>query len=273
MLHKILDFLKSKLNLPSSIISVNIININSHNQSPKTDEEKLFKYNEKEGSLEIYTKEFPEDVREEFDEIIRNDWQNIDLVLEKSSYNLFEKLCQYQKEDKVDDEIILSAFKEIGIPETDLKILESALFIRNLAFNQGENIESWKHDLQVRFGERANNIVNLCSAYYFEGFLIPLYDNSKELFFKMYEDVVGKSMLAVFVHSIMSQEKITKSIVEKLEISKKYGIKFIYIHGIGKINISRIKTCLAINKDFFDFFETQIHEDGNIIIVGLTLKN
>ena len=70
----------------------NIININSHNQCPKTDEEKLFKYNEKEGSLEIYTKEFPEDVREEFDEIIRNDWQNIDLVLEKSSYKTLFKI-------------------------------------------------------------------------------------------------------------------------------------------------------------------------------------
>ena len=48
-INKILDFLKSKLNIPLSLIAINVININSHNHDPKDEENKTFKYNEKEG--------------------------------------------------------------------------------------------------------------------------------------------------------------------------------------------------------------------------------
>ena len=70
----------------------------------------------------------------------------------------------------------------------------------------------------------------------------------------------------------MRQEDITSQIKNKIEISKKYGIKFIHIHGIGRNNITKIKECIRQQKQFFELFDKNIFERESILILELLLK-
>ena len=120
-------------------------------------------------------------------------------------------------------------------------------------FEKGVSISDLKRDIIMRFGDRGRNISNLCSAGYFEEFLIPLYNSDKENFERIYEDLIANSMLAVFVNSGMDADDIPKELERKILISKKYGFKFIHVHGIGKKNISTIKEFInSKRKDLFN---------------------
>jgi hypothetical protein len=134
---------------------------------------------------------------------------------------------------------VLNFFRPI-IPLEDFEALNSALYLREVFLSNGD-VSKLKQDIRKRFGDRGNTIANLCTAGYFEKFLMPLYNSSKEKFNELYEIIVAKSVLAIFVHSDMTQEQIPKEITYKLEISTKYGIKFIHIHGIGILNVNKIK--------------------------------
>ncbi|MFQ5621509.1 MAG: hypothetical protein ACE5FT_06740 [Candidatus Nanoarchaeia archaeon] len=70
----------------------------------------------------------------------------------------------------------------------------------------------------------------------------------------------------------MDEDKIQAEIKLKLDLSKRYGIKFIHIHGIGASNVKNIKECVQRNKEFFDYFERHIYEKDNLIILELLLK-
>jgi len=189
-------------------------------------------------------------------------------ILEINASELLSQLYEYNKENKNNQ--TLNFFKPI-IPLEDFEALESSLYLREVFIKNGD-VSKLKQDIRKRFGDRGNTIANLCTAGYFEKFLLPLYNSSKERFKELYEIIVAKSVLAIFIHSQMSQEQIPKDITNKLRISTKYGIKFIHIHGIGDYNINKIKECLGEQKEYFDFFQKEIYEKDNIIIVELLLK-
>ncbi|MBS3076376.1 hypothetical protein J4481_01385 [Candidatus Pacearchaeota archaeon] len=69
----------------------------------------------------------------------------------------------------------------------------------------------------------------------------------------------------------MTEEEITNDLKEKINLSKKYGLNFIHIHGIGEINTKIIKKWIVENKKLLDFFEKEIFEKKGIIIVELLL--
>ncbi len=198
-------------------------------------------------------------------------------ILQKETQDFFNDLHSY---DKKNDSQILTFFQKI-IPPSDFEALEASLYLRNVFKNQArignqaerEKVKKIKFDIIQAFGERGRNISNLCTSGYFEGFLKPLYNVvSKKDFNDLYEMIVGKAALALFVHEKMSSRDITSEITRKLNISIKYGIKSIHIHGIGVQNIEKIKGCLRKQEKFFNFFKQKIHEENNILIMILILK-
>ena len=166
-------------------------------------------------------------------------------LLEIETAHLIEKLYDYTKNES--DGKLLHFFKGV-IPQSDLEALESALFLRH-AFQKRESIEfrtKLKLDIHFAFGERGKNIANLCTAGYFDHFLIPLYNGSPRIEFdKIYESLVNHSFLAVFVSHKTSIEEIRQSIITKMQLSKKYGLNFLHIHGIGHANSVKIKECIS----------------------------
>lgn len=265
---KFLEKLKALINLEinSPIFSINI----TKNSNNPTTETKGFLYDKKDGKLELYLEETQEDKKEELKKIIKECLEGENKLLEVETSKLLHKLYKYNRKNK--NLQLLNFFRPI-IPSEDLEALDSSLYVRDV-FKSGswEDINKLKYDLRKRFGDRGNNISNLCTAGYFEEFLMPLYNSSKERFKELYEIIIAKSVVAVFVHSQMEQDKIPSEITTKLNISSKYGIKFIHIHGIGGNNIFKIKECLRREKEFFNFFQKEIYEKDNIIIVELLLS-
>ena len=176
-------------------------------------------------------------------------------LLQIDTSDLLESLYKHGK-DKTDLQIV--EFFDGTIPKDDLEALQASLYLRTV-FSQGKNVTKLKGDIRDAFGNRGNNIANLTSAGYFEKFLMPLYNATKndgKTFKELYELIVENAILAVFVYRDMNPEEIPKEIKEKIQISKKYGIGFIHIHGIGETNVIKIKECLEEHKEeFFDFFE------------------
>lgn len=254
------------IEINSPIISVNV---NSHNQSKDPNKEKEFLFDSESGEFEILMDNISEDKKELLSEALKESIDKEDTkVFEKETWKLLEGLKKFERSNA--DKQLINFFKPI-ISFADFEVLEAAIYIQE-SFKQGNDVRSLKRDIRFRFGDRGNNIVNLFSAGYFEEFLTKVYSHSKEKFNEIYELVVSKAVLAVFVHSETDKEDIPKEIYEKLSLSKKYGIKFIYIHGIGEVNVKKIRECIKENKKFFKFFEKEIYEEAHIIIVELLLK-
>ena len=280
-----LDNLKSLLHFEiNSPLFVNNVVINSNNTNSlnkvENKEKKskqikegitqkpLYYIDEEKKELNLLTDNMSDDEQEKLKPLIQEYLNTDNPLLEKKASTLLENLYVYNKEKK--NLGIIQFFKPI-ISISDLEILEGSLYIREI-FMKGENIINLKKDLITRFGDRGNNFANLCTAGYFDNFLMPLYNSSPEQFTQLYEGIVGRSMLTVFVHSGMDEKQIIDNITSKLKISKQYGVNFIHIHGIGKFNITTIKKCLTEKSEFFDGFYVKIKYDKDYIIIVELLK-
>lgn len=245
----------------SNLININITKSSSNNPD-------IYNHDEANKNLNIYLDKFSQDKKQELKDILKDYIQEGNKLLEKDTSKLLNNLYDYNKENP--DKAILEFFKSI-IPLRDYEALQSSLYLKN-AFKSGQDVRKLKSDIRKRFYDRGNNIANLCTAGYFETFLIPLYNSSQEKFKEVYEIIVDKSILAVFVHGEMGEEEITSQIKNKLEISQRYGINFIHIHGIGSINITKIKECVEKQKQFFELFDKNIFQKENILVMELLLK-
>lgn len=260
---KWLDKLKALINfeLNAPLIAINW-NKNSNNQIKNENE---YHYDEKKKKLEIYLDNLSEEKKDKIAPIFKDYIADGNKLLEAKTSSLLKKLYKYNKDKNFWP--LLKFFKPI-IPPKDYEALEASLFLRR-EFEDRENITRYKENIRKKFGDRGNNIANLCSAGYFEEFLMPLYNSSKKRFEELYELIMEKSVVAVFVHGKMNEEEIPEEIEDKISISKKYGIDFLHIHGIGERNVDKIKNCIKEKKEYFTFFEKNIFEKDNIIIVEL----
>ncbi|MEK6926981.1 MAG: hypothetical protein AABX11_00970 [Nanoarchaeota archaeon] len=259
-----LDKLKGIINFEwnSPLFNINITK-NSHNSDNKE-----YFYDKNEGRLDIFLDGLSIDKREKIKEIVKENISAGNTFLERNTSKLLYRLNDFKNKKEYNS--ILEFFKNI-ISITDYEALETSLFLRHIFICGGE-VSKFKRDIRERFGERGKNIANLCTAGYFEEFLIPLYNSSKERFSELYELTVSKSPFAIFVHASMNESEIMAELTSKLEISKKYGLKFIHIHGISERNVRKVKEIIKNQKQYFDFFEKEIYEKDNIIIVELILK-
>lgn len=264
-LDKLKHIIKVELKINAPIFQ---ININRSGDKYK----KGYRYDEHKKILHVNPDQLPPHQKKIIKNAVKGYIQTGHKLLEHETSNLLEELYNYEKSNP--DKSIIAFFDPI-IPHADLEALEASLFLRN-QFNSGHNVAHLKQNIRSRFGDRGNNISNLCTAGYFEKFLIPLYNdiNSPEEFGKVYEEIVSKSMLAIFVHAKTKVESIPGEISNRIILSKKFGIKFIHIHGISKKNVKKIKSYIEEHKEYFDFFDKRIYEnkEKNLIIVELFLK-
>ncbi len=256
--------LKSLFNIE---INKPIINIEI-NKSQSDSKEYIYKESEK--KLEIFLDNLSSEKKKQFKPFIRDAIDGDCKLFEKETAELLDRLYQY-KSNPGEDTKIKKFFENIILPH-DYEALESALYLRK-EFSNCRNISKLKKDIRRRFGDRGSNIANLCTAGYFEEFLQPLYNDSPNMFKELYELIVDKGILAVFVHKNMSPDIISDQISTKIQTCQKYGIKFFHIHGLGKTNINTIKNFIEGKRDFFKFFEKKIYESGDkdLIIVEILL--
>lgn len=244
----------------SPIISINLT---------KKDSDNITEYNPESKVLDLNLQAFSKDQKKQIKPIIAEYIARGNKLLFTDTSDLLYKLYNYMYQKK---HLQLLIFFSNILSIDDYRALESSLFLRD-EFNKGNNVSKLKHDIRQAYGIRGNTICNLCTAGYFENFFIPLYNQEKEKFNTLYEMIIQHSLIAVFVHGNMKKEEITEQIKNKLYLSKRYGIKFIHVHGIGQSNIQTIKECIEENKKFFDFFEKNIFESNGIIIVELLIKD
>jgi len=194
------------------------------------------------------------------------------LLLEAKTRSLLEDLYDYNKRSS--NSSILSFFRDI-IPAEDLEALEASLYLREKFNTDRTKVPQLKDDIVKNFGNRGKNIANLCTAGYFENFLMKLYNSSPEQFKRLYELVVPKSIIAVFVYHDMTKEDITREIDLKIRLCKNYGVPFMHIHGIGTSNTQKIKEILDEEREYFSYYPKRIFEDEDkgIIAVELLLSN
>src|SRR3989338_8682572 len=246
------DKLKGLINFEwnSPLFNINITK-NSHNSDNKE-----YIYDRAEGRLDIFLDKLSPEKKEKIKEIVKENVQEGNPFLERNTLKLLYRLNYFK--NKKEHDSILSFFKNIISP-TDYEALEASLFLRYI-FNQGGEVSRLKRDIRERFGERGKNIANLCTAGYFEGFLMPLHNSSKERFSELYELTVSKSPFAVFVHASMKESEIMSELSLKLNTSKKYGLEFVHIRGISERNVKKVKEIIKNQKQYFDFFEKEIYE-------------
>jgi hypothetical protein len=247
----------------SPLVSVNITRNSDNNVK-----EKEYFFDKDKRKLSINIDKLSEDKKKSLAKIFKDKVESGGEILEDKTYCLLKDLYEYQK-SKNEDKKVLDFFFPL-ISKDDYEALEAALYLRK-KFNERIDVRKLKEDIRRRFGDRGNNIANLCTAGYFERFLIPLYNYSKEDFKKIYEVVVSKSAMAIFVNSQMNDYEITQKLKGKIDLSKKYGLDFVHIHGIGEKNILTVRRWIDENKDSLDFFNKEIFEKEGIIIVELLL--
>lgn len=227
-------------------------------------------YDKKSHVIHINPEQVPSKLKDGLKEFTQNKLSAGNPLIEDNTKKLLEKVKKTVKDNP--NKGILEFYKD-NIPSQDHEALEAAYYVKDL-FESGEHISHLKHDISDRFGERGKNICNLCTSGYFDGLLKDLYNEDRVFFNELYEDIVGKSMIAVFIHLMMTEKQIMEEISDKLNVSKRYGLSIIWIHAIGQINIKKIKKCIEKQKEYFEFFEQPTYEspDKNIIIIKLILK-
>lgn len=161
---------------------------------------------------------------------------------------LLERLYRYISNDSEDRDLLI--FFKGKISDFDLAALELSLFIRREFFYK-HNLNDLLNDIYVKYGVRGKLIANLCTAGYFDQLLKPLYENSApthDQFYEMYNHLLDGNVYALFVNNKMNKNQIKTEIIRRIELGRKYGLKQIHVHGIGRTNINKIKSVL--NKTF-----------------------
>src|SRR5690606_33667609 len=119
------------------------------------------------------------------------------------------------------------------------------------------------------------NICKLCTAGYFEVYLIPLaelVDNTKEKFtiddFKtMYEIIIQETAFSVFISNVMTDADVLNAIKTQLDRNKQYGVKELAIHGIGSHNIDKITNALREIESETEHLDKDIIQKKNVMTI------
>ncbi|MCG2781997.1 MAG: hypothetical protein L6243_00245 [Candidatus Altiarchaeales archaeon] len=265
-----LDRLKGLFNIDINSPIINVVY--KKNSDNTTNSHNEVEYNKSERKLDVILDNISPEKNEKLKPIIGELINEDHKLLEEETADSLRGLIEYN-ENPGEDTQIKKFFKDILQP-LDYEALESALYLRK-KFAEGNDVSKAKRDLRERFGDRGGNIANLCTGGYFEDFLKPLYNSSPDKFKQLYESIVGKSIIAIFVHKNMDEDEIAYQLSTKITACKKYGIDFLHIRGIGQSNVQKIKEFIEEHKDEFDFDDKMIYEsdDKGIIMVELLLDS
>ena len=166
--------------------------------------------------------------------------------IEDNAHRLIEEIEQSEMEHRE----ILGFFKG-KLSDEDFKILRLSAYIKT-NFDRHKPIDESIRELTARFGDRGKTISHLYSSGYFESHFKPLYealseseDFKPEQYLGVFDDLVRDFPYAIFVSKYTSEEELETRIRNTMERNKKYGMKILKIHGIGKENVEKIKRTIV----------------------------
>jgi len=170
-----------------------------------------------------------------------------------------------------EDQAILDFFLGV-LKSNDYSALKMALFLRSQS-KKNKSVDVYKVDIRERFGDRGNNIANLCSAGYFEDEFMSLYDNiSNDDFWKYYEMVVGDKARALFVHRGMNLNAIEKEVEKMVAKALKYHMDDFRIHGKGVGNVAVISSFVSSRTGKENYTVTLKFKDPKIQAIEYLVK-
>jgi len=118
----------------------------------------------------------------------------------------------------------------------------------------------------------------LFSAGYFESLIKPIY---KELekeddfhisqFLEIFDKIVKESPFAIFVNRYMDKDELLSKIRSQITKNRKYGIKFLNVHGIGAKNVKTIREALYELESDEGIEVKNVQERANIIFVNIII--
>src|SRR3972149_484449 len=226
-------------------------------------------------TIQINPDKYPLDQQKEIQDIRKEHLEKGGLIIQDSSLSRLEQFNQI--DGSIQKQATLEYFKG-KIPAQDLEILRYSIYLKSV-FDSGQSVTEIKQQLNERFGDRGRNICNLYSEGYFGTQIRPLYDSlfnqpnfSPEKFTQIYELIVTESPYAFFVSRATSREVVLSEVTRKMETSRKYGIKNINIHGIGKSNEETIYFILKSIKDKI-LQPPEILRKGEVVVAKITIKD
>lgn len=260
----LLDNLKSIFHIDNVNLSdIKLINNKSNNK---------IEYVDKRTIINIGAVDFTEDNATEFKKFLKDYVSEDGLILKEEAQKKVELI---RETEETDENKKLLTFFTGKLPHEDFEILRASLVVRTEFKNRSKSVADLKQDISQRYGLRGRNIVNLCTAGYFDSVIKPLYEEmekkpnfSIELFHQRYNVIVMQSPFAVFVNSVISDEELEQNVRSKIEQNKKYGIKSLNIHGLGETNVLKITNLLIKIKDIIDW-PPEIENDKGYITVTI----
>lgn len=136
---------------------------------------------------------------------------------------------------------IIDALKGI-VPPEDLLWMQTGLYVRFLNQN-GKNDDARRiKENASRNSQRARNIINLTSAGFLEGYIVPICKEDNKFSKKQYEEIVEEMPSFIFVNSNMSVSETLELIYKKIENKEKYHWE------IDHISVNGLNTCIEILK-------------------------
>lgn len=139
------------------------------------------------------------------------------------------------------------------IKASDLAALRMSMYLRFQHEKENQRLVSiLKSQICEKFGDRGKNISNLCTAGYFETFILPLFKECRsgnghtdDDFRRSFDVIIDESAFSIFVNSRMTKDDIKQRIGEQIAKNTKYGIKHLVVHGIGELNVRNISAAVT----------------------------
>ncbi|HAZ10814.1 MAG TPA: hypothetical protein DCY56_06895 [Candidatus Omnitrophica bacterium] len=261
--------LLSNLKLPDINFNIDLsnnINIKKDDHSQKTE------YHDDSKNLTINLAKLDSSERKALKDILPKAIEDGYSILEDETKKSIEDFKA--KDSSAGNKEVLDFLKP-KIPPEDFNIWRASLYMRSFfEAHDKPKTRQLKCDIMQRYGDKGKNIANLCSARYLEEVLIPYHGSLEgkyedkivlDKFKSMYKMVVDELPLCVFVNHIMNKNDIKGEI----ELKKKYGLKYINMHGIGTSNIKKIIEVVDELEKQSKFATKETKEDTHSIFVRL----
>lgn len=267
---KLKDLVKIDLSRLTSLVHIEINN-NSNNRSSNK-----YEINEESKTLGISINKLTAEEKRKLKEIIELQLQENTPLLETKSKQTVDDI----KSKEASSKEILEFFSD-KLSDKDLKIIKAALYVREV-FNDAKSITRLKAEIIRRYGDYGRNVTNLCSANYFEEWIIPAYQELKKTtpdkeelkrrFQKFYSTIVNELPFTEFIGRATSLGEIEEIITDKIMKNIEYGHRFFNIHGIGRANIDKIREIVQKLEQNIPGLHKSIQEEDNIILVKMEFR-
>ncbi len=162
-----------------------------------------------------------------------------EIFIEDNAKKILTDIRDLEVNPDINDLVVFFTGK---LPQNDVIIMRSGLYIRHLTELGDSSAQKMKKDIIARYGERGNHIINLASAGYFLSYIKPLYEQmctepefSNEKFLQEYDIIVRDMPFAIFVNHRMNADEIVRKVEENATRQLRYDVseEVIALHGYG----------------------------------------